>query len=141
MKSYARVEKSVVLEVIAPAVDDQGNEIPIDDRFTAEFVSTLVDITGLKPQPDQHWIYEGMVFSPAPVYVPSPEEIKTSNISTRNYYLESAALAIAPLQYAVDLDDATVEENALLKKWKQYSVAVNRTDLALESPAWPTAPT
>ena len=34
--------------------------------------------------------------------------------------------AIAPLQDAVDIDDATVQEEALLKLWKKYRVALNR---------------
>lgn len=34
--------------------------------------------------------------------------------------------AIAPLQDAVDIDDATAQEEALLKLWKKYRVALNR---------------
>ena len=34
--------------------------------------------------------------------------------------------AIAPLQDAVDLDEATDTEAALLKEWKRYRVALNR---------------
>ncbi|PLV18678.1 phage tail protein, partial [Pseudomonas guariconensis] len=34
--------------------------------------------------------------------------------------------AIAPLQDAVDLDEATEAEAALLKEWKRYRVALNR---------------
>ncbi|MBC3464978.1 tail fiber assembly protein [Pseudomonas sp. RW10S2] len=34
--------------------------------------------------------------------------------------------AIAPLQDAVDLDEATEAEVALLKEWKRYRVALNR---------------
>ncbi len=34
--------------------------------------------------------------------------------------------AIAPLQDAVDIDDADVQEEALLKLWKKYRVALNR---------------
>lgn len=34
--------------------------------------------------------------------------------------------AIAPLQDAVDLDEATVAETAALKEWKRFRVALNR---------------
>jgi hypothetical protein len=34
--------------------------------------------------------------------------------------------AIAPLQDAVDLDEATVAETAALKDWKRFRVALNR---------------
>ncbi|WP_443698258.1 tail fiber assembly protein [Pseudomonas sp.] len=37
-----------------------------------------------------------------------------------------ADTAIAPLQDAVDIDDATDAEVALLKAWKKYRVALNR---------------
>lgn len=44
--------------------------------------------------------------------------------------------AIAPLQDAVDLDDATEGEAALLKQWKRYRVALNRLP---EQPGYPDA--
>ncbi|MGE8328913.1 tail fiber assembly protein [Pseudomonas urmiensis] len=37
-----------------------------------------------------------------------------------------ADTAITPLQDAVDVDDATDEEKALLTLWKKYRVALNR---------------
>ena len=40
--------------------------------------------------------------------------------------LEDAALRIAPLQDAVDIDEATEDEIASLKDWKKYRVALNR---------------
>lgn len=51
---------------------------------------------------------------------PTPEELLAANISIRDGLLAQATLAIAPLQDAVDLEDATAAETALLKKWKQY---------------------
>jgi hypothetical protein len=51
--------------------------------------------------------------------------------------------AIAPLQDAVDVDDATVAEVALLKAWKKYRVALNRLPEQLGYPAaieWPVEP-
>ncbi|MNN75319.1 Caudovirales tail fiber assembly protein [compost metagenome] len=53
----------------------------------------------------------------------SPEEIKASNTSTRDFLLNQATRAINPLQDAVDIDDATPDDVALLKTWKQYRVA------------------
>jgi len=55
--------------------------------------------------------------------------------------LAQATRAIDPLQDAVDLDDATDEEVALLKKWKQFRVAVNRVDVSLVPDiVWPIPP-
>lgn len=47
---------------------------------------------------------------------------------------EIADGAIAPLQDAVDLDEATEAEAALLKEWKRYRVALNRLP---EQPGYP----
>jgi hypothetical protein len=66
MKMYARIDSGVVAEIIKPMVDAEGNEIPIDRRFTAEFVDTLVDISGMNPMPQEWWLYVDGSFS-APV--------------------------------------------------------------------------
>lgn len=47
----------------------------------------------------------------------------------------AADSAIAPLQDAVDLDDATEAEATALKAWKKYRVALNRLP---EQPGYPT---
>lgn len=65
---------------------------------------------------------------------PTPEQ----NAATRDALLAVAAGRMAPLQDAVDLEEATDAELALLKKWKQYRVALNRVDLS--APAWPEEP-
>ncbi|MGG4657535.1 tail fiber assembly protein [Pseudomonas vlassakiae] len=54
-----------------------------------------------------------------------------------------ADVAIAPLQDAVDLDEATDSEAALLKEWKRYRVALNRLPEQQGYPAeisWPAPP-
>lgn len=48
----------------------------------------------------------------------------------------AADSAIAPLQDAVDLDEATEEEAARLKEWKRYRVALNRLP---EQPGYPNS--
>ena len=54
-----------------------------------------------------------------------------------------ADTAITPLQDAVDVDDATDEETALLTLWKKYRVALNRLPDQEGYPSsidWPTPP-
>jgi len=54
-----------------------------------------------------------------------------------------ADAAIAPLQDAVDIDDATDAEAALLKAWKKYRVALNRLPEQAGYPTtvdWPAVP-
>ncbi|WP_326902802.1 tail fiber assembly protein [Kosakonia cowanii] len=49
-----------------------------------------------------------------------------------------ATNSIDPLQDAVDLDEATEAEVALLKAWKQYRVAINRINANTpERISWP----
>lgn len=140
MQTYARVENGVVQEIIEPLADLDGNEYPIEERFVPELVAQMVDITRITPKPDQMWTYEGAVFAPPVQHKPTPAEILAENRSCHDAFLSKATLAIAPLQDAVDLDEATPGELALLKKWKQYRIAVNRIDLAQADPMWPPQP-
>lgn len=74
---------------------------------------------------------------------PTPEQLLEAANAQRDSLLAVAALRIAPLQYAVDLDSATDSERLNLTKWKQYSVDVNRvTDQAKypQTISWPTPP-
>ncbi|MBU9847163.1 tail fiber assembly protein [Rahnella ecdela] len=59
----------------------------------------------------------------------------------RNDLLSKAAIAIAPLQDAVDIDDATEAELQELKAWKTCRVALNRLDLTSATDiTWPELP-
>lgn len=76
-----------------------------------------------------------------PVIVePSPEELATDEY---NRLRLSADFTIAPLQDAADLDEATPEETAKLKAWRQYRVKLSRVHsqpgypLSIE---WPSLP-
>ncbi|HIF2382273.1 TPA: tail fiber assembly protein [Salmonella enterica] len=57
---------------------------------------------------------------------------------TKNRLLQIASEKIAPLQDAVDLNEATDKEKASLLAWRKYRVLVNRVDTA--SPDWPEKP-
>lgn len=154
MANYCRIEKGIVVELIPSdkyaedgAMYDAGtnqwvsvaagDEIPIERRFTAEFVGTLVDVTGVTPAPECWWSYDGTNFLPPSAHQPTAEEIIAGNTSNRDALLRKAALAMAPLQDAIDLEVATEGETAQLKKWKQYRVDVNRIDLTRRDPEWP----
>lgn len=54
-----------------------------------------------------------------------------------------ADVAVVPLQDAVDIDEATPEEEALLKLWKKYRVELNRLPEQTGYPqtvVWPEVP-
>ncbi|EAS8470969.1 tail fiber assembly protein [Salmonella enterica] len=57
---------------------------------------------------------------------------------TKNRLLQIASEKIAPLQDAVDLDEATDKEKASLLAWRKYRVQVNRVDTL--NPNWPEQP-
>lgn len=78
-----------------------------------------------------------------PISGMNEDQTAMSVLASRDQLLRDAALRIAPLQDAVDLDEATDAEIALLKKWKQYRVALNRIQDQAGYPAeitWPAAP-
>lgn len=75
MKTYARISNGLVEEVITPLVLENGQEMPIEDRFCAEFVAMLVLIKpGENVLPGD--FYDGTHFTRAPVTPPSLEASK-----------------------------------------------------------------
>ena len=72
--------------------------------------------------------------------VRTADELIAENSAVRDGLLRTATLAIAPLQDAVDLGDATLAEESALKAWKEYRVAVNRAALDTATPVWPLPP-
>lgn len=55
--------------------------------------------------------------------------------------MAQATVAIAPLQDAVDLDEATDSEKTQLTSWKKYRVLLNRIDISTAPDIkWPTSP-
>lgn len=71
----------------------------------------------------------------------TPEQLQQQAKTQQIALMNEAGEAIAPLQDAVDLDEATPEELARLKKLKQYRVALNRLDLTTAPDIdWPQKP-
>ncbi|MFA7943103.1 tail fiber assembly protein [Pseudomonas brenneri] len=71
------------------------------------------------------------------------KSVTANALMKRDGLLAFATLRIAPLQDAVDIDDATASDIAMLKKWKQYRVALNRIEQQAEFPLnieWPVVP-
>lgn len=129
MSTYALIEISTGMVINTIVLDESSNWTDPDGYITIQ-----TDVASIG------WGYMDGVFCAPAVVPPAPEDILRTNTATRDSLLSQASQAIAPLQDAVDLDDATPAEAALLKKWKQYRVAVNRIDLVLLAPAWPAAP-
>ncbi|PJH88520.1 MULTISPECIES: tail fiber assembly protein [Pseudomonas] len=74
---------------------------------------------------------------------PPPAEMAAAALVRRDERLAQAALRIAPLQDAVDTDQASEAEVQLLRLWKNYRVDLNRIDQQDGFPtlvAWPIEP-
>jgi hypothetical protein len=52
------------MEIITPWLKEDGTQWPIEDLYAPSIVDTLVEITGVNPEPDQRWTYDGSKFSP-----------------------------------------------------------------------------
>lgn len=77
---------------------------------------------------------------PAPPQAIDPLELAQSEIARLR---ASADYAIAPLQDAVDVDEATEQDLFALKAWKKYRVSLNRVPEQEGYPTvieWPIAP-
>ncbi len=77
---------------------------------------------------------------PDPTVDPEFDDERTCilGVVKKSALLSKAAEVIAPLQDAIDLDEATSKEIADLKVWKKYRVLVNRVDVT--NPEWPEEP-
>ncbi|WP_124386735.1 tail fiber assembly protein [Pseudomonas sp. R5-89-07] len=77
---------------------------------------------------------------PTPPIISSPLDYARAEVQRLRAI---ADYAVAPLQDAVDVDEATEAEVLLLKAWKKYRVALNRVQDQQQYPdviEWPVAP-
>lgn len=91
---------------------------------------------------ENEWYSEDIPPEPVPL-PPTPEELATEARAERDSQLAMAAIRIAPLQDAMDLDEATPAEQAALTAWKKFRVALNRIEQQAGFPGqidWPAQP-
>lgn len=81
--------------------------------------------------------YPILIDAPAP----SQEQLSAVAEEELRRLIAEATVKIAPLQDAVDLDEATQDEKNELLAWKKYRVLLNRTDIS-KAPEilWPERP-
>ena len=139
MRTYAYIEDGKVSQLVLPYVNPEGLEVPIEERFTPEVVSQMVDITDLDPWPEPGWTYDGSVFAAPVPYQPTPADILLQNQRAQEYFLSQASQAMTPILLELQLegtDEATVRARA----WRDYYHALEAVDLTVASPDWPTSP-
>ncbi len=74
MKTYAFIQNGEIVEIIPPVDGPDGEEIDISDRFAAGFVSMMINITDVIPQPGLHWKYSDGEFTPPELYETTPAQ-------------------------------------------------------------------
>lgn len=139
-KVYVRIDSDgIVREVVHPYVDpESGKEYTVVEQFGEDFAALLTDVTGLDPTPDQFWTYDGTSFHPP--YVP-PVDYSVGNKTNLNGYLSLGVCdALSALFAASDFGDSADPKMLKLKEWQDYYNDLNKVDLTLENPVWPTAP-
>lgn len=134
MGIYALVKDGLVINTIIW----NGDDFEFD-----EGVRPVEILDGASVSPG--YLYKNNKFSAPPLTAEQLEEQRlqmvASNQAVKSELLAQATAAIAPLQDAVDLDEATSSEAASLKKWKQYRIAVNRINANTpDDISWPEQP-
>ncbi|MDU9022181.1 tail fiber assembly protein [Pseudomonas corrugata] len=109
--------------------------------LTANTRKAFDDLTWNDERPKPTW--EELEAAWAEMLLPDIPQLTAEALVRRDELLGLAALRIAPLQGAVDLDQATSEEVGALTAWKQYQVDVNRVTSQVGFPSsidWPVQP-
>ena len=84
MKTYARMDAGRLAEIIPPMADENGREIPIEERFHPDIVSQLVEYDPANPPPP-----------PPRVVAPLPVEQRIAALrSGVQAHLDAAAQAL-----------------------------------------------
>ncbi|MGO4412501.1 tail fiber assembly protein [Cupriavidus sp. KB_39] len=116
-----------------------GAVFAFEDDVTAERIEGIwvfVDAAGDRLAADYPTTLEPTDDPTPPTHIPTPEQ----NVFTRDTLLALAALRIAPLEDAVDLEIETPDDVTRLKAWKSYRVALARLDLTASPVQWPEQP-
>lgn len=140
MRFYARVVNGRVFETIDPFFNNEGQYVPIEERFVPSFVEELIDITDIEPMPAQGWAFDGINFYPYVEPPPTAEEIIASQSGILQQLNQLAAAQKAALTNrigvindAIEFEEATQQEiaelpirQAQLTAWKRYAVLLGR---------------
>jgi hypothetical protein len=135
-----RIGGDLVLTLLLPIPDeaDQAARYPADIVTPADGLVVLPIPDAEQPAPAQGYaaIDWSQVVTAEDKAQAAIEQLRTTAMAEVAQRRAAADLAIAPLQDAVDLDDATPAEAEALIAWKRYRVSLNRLQ---DQPDYPTA--
>lgn len=142
-----RHEGQLVVTLILPIPDDapQAARFPSDIVDPADGKVVLPIPEATEPAPSQgyaaiDWDQLVTLEDKAQAAAEQLRVTATAEIAQRRTMADNA---IAPLQDAVDLEEATEAEAAALKEWKRYRITLNRLSELASFPDeidWPAAP-
>lgn len=119
----------------------------VDTAFADDLLTVSVTMDGepydLKTMITLHILVPDSPLEELPVTPPVVVDPLATSQAEISRLRAIADYAIVPLQDAVDVEEATVEDVAALKAWKKYRVALNRVTDQPEYPLtidWPVAP-
>lgn len=141
-----RVDGTLVISLRLP----HGVDAPESARFPADIVNPedgQISLPGqeLRPlEPAATGVIDwSMMVTPDQKAQAAAEQLLAHVVVETAQRRALADAAIAPLQDAADLDEASAAEVALLKEWKRYRIALNRLPDQPGYPAtidWPVPP-
>ena len=142
-----RIGGDLVLTLLLPIPDeaDQAARYPADIVTPADGLVALPIPDAEQPAPAQGYaaIDWSQVVTAEDKTQAAIEQLRTTAMAEIAQRRAAADLAIAPLQDAVDLDDATPAEAEALIAWKRYRVSLNRLQDQPDYPSaidWPALP-
>lgn len=148
MKTYAHVQNGSVIEIIEPYIDPSGNEVPIEERYIAEFVAQMVDITDVSPKPEQRWTYDGATFSAPIVTPPNAEELAAAarverEKQLRGIYDPGINMALRSLRMASTPEEQSYAEGKVIEldNYAQSLEDIPDQPGFPQTIVWPIAPT
>ena len=140
MKKYARILNNTVVEIILPMLDADDIEVPVEDRFHADFVNMLIDITNILPEPSEHWVCIDGVFSAPTTGISVDEQLLANEAAVqgvldakakeRGYASIVAACAYASTAVILGTDEVSLlrekfrVEGCALQLWMSSTWAV-----------------
>lgn len=142
-----RIDGHLAITLILP----HGADAPEEARFPAVIVDpangkvVLPIPDALEPSPSQGYaqIDWGQVITVEAKTLAATEQLLADVVAETASRRSAADQAIAPLQDAVDVEEATEDEVATLKEWKRYRIALNRLPEQAGYPSvidWPAPP-
>ena len=137
MSVYARIDESIVVEFFETDGDISTMFHP--DWLWVNVTEKDVNLKDIASKDEQG----GWSFSKPPEPVVDKEIVYLNNKSYQNLLLKQATIKIDTLTDSLNTDIVDVvdkKDPALLTKWRQYRVLVNKINLQELNPIWPNEP-